>query len=155
MTREDFINELRSALSGEVSQLDLNENINYYEHYFNEQERNGRTVEDILEELGNPRLIARTIIDTNTKSAQGDSFEQGFDPEHEEEEDRIRFHVNGKEYHNSIRNAKVAIWMIIIIALLIIIGVVAIVANVIGFLAPVLVPLLLIALAIRLITRKQ
>ncbi len=43
MTREDFISELRSALSGEVSQLDLNENINYYEQYFNEQERSGRT----------------------------------------------------------------------------------------------------------------
>ena len=151
MTREDFINELRSALSGEVSQLELNDNINYYEQYFNEQERSGRSVEEILEELGNPRLIARTIIDTSDRTTGEESYQK----ESEEEDNRIHFNVNGQDYHKSIRNAKVAIWMIIIIALLVIIGVVAIVANVIGFLAPVLVPLLLIAVAIRLITRKQ
>ena len=151
MTREDFINELRSALSGEVSQLDLNENINYYEQYFNEQERSGRTTEDILEELGNPRLIARTIIDTNARTTNDADYNQ----EREEEEDHIHFNVNGQDYHKSIRNAKLAIWMIIIIVVLVIVAIVAIVANVIGFLAPVLVPLLLIALAIRLITRKQ
>ena len=151
MTREDFISELRSALSGEVSQLELNDNINYYEQYFNEQERRGRTVEEILEELGNPRLIARTIIDTSDKMTGDESYQT----ENEEEDNRIHFNVNGQDYHKSIRNAKVAIWMIIIIALLVIIGVIAIIANVIGFLAPVLVPLLLIAVAIRLITRKQ
>ena len=152
MTRREFIDELRSALSGEVSQLALNENINYYEQYFNEQESKGREIEEVLEELGNPRLIARTIIDT---SAGTNDEETIFYQKVDDEEDSLHMNLNGKEYHKSIRQAKVAIWMVIIIVLLVIIGVVAIVANVIGFFAPILVPLLLIALAIRLFTKNR
>lgn len=152
MTREDFMNELRSVLSGEVSQSVLNENIQYYEQYFNEQERKGRNIEEVLGELGSPRLIARTIIDTSDKVV---GEEETFYQQKEEFNDDIHINLNGKEYRRSVKKARVAIWMIVVIALLLIIAVVAVVANVIGFLAPVLVPLLLIALAIRLITRNQ
>lgn len=64
MSKEEFLNELRIALQGEVSQNAINENIEYYNRYIMGEVRKGRTQESVMEELGNPRLIARTIIDT-------------------------------------------------------------------------------------------
>lgn len=64
MNRSEFLNELRIALQGEISQANVNENLRYYENYIIEESRKGRSEEDIIVELGNPRLIAKTIIET-------------------------------------------------------------------------------------------
>ena len=63
MTKRQFMEELRSSLEGMVSQAVIQENMNYYEDYINEQIRNGKNEQDVLNELGSPRLIARSIID--------------------------------------------------------------------------------------------
>ena len=63
MTKRQFMEELRSSLEGMVSQVVIQENMNYYEDYINEQIRNGKNEQDVLNELGSPRLIARSIID--------------------------------------------------------------------------------------------
>ena len=62
MTKRQFMEELRSSLEGMVSQAVIQENMNYYEDYINEQIRNGKNEQDVLNELGSPRLIARSII---------------------------------------------------------------------------------------------
>ncbi len=63
MTKRQFMEELRSSLEGIVSQSVMQENLNYYENYINEQIRNGKNEQDVLNELGSPRLIAKSIID--------------------------------------------------------------------------------------------
>ena len=60
MTKRQFMEELRSSLEGMVSQAVIQENMNYYEDYINEQIRNGKNEQDVLNELGSPRLIARS-----------------------------------------------------------------------------------------------
>lgn len=64
MTRDKFLQELRIALQGRVSQKEVNEQLRYYENYIIEESRKGKTEEEVLAELGNPRLIAKTIFDT-------------------------------------------------------------------------------------------
>lgn len=64
MTREEFLTELRLALQGNIPQAKVNENLRYYENYIIEESRKGRTEEQVICDLGNPRLIAKTIIDT-------------------------------------------------------------------------------------------
>lgn len=39
--------------------------VRYYEDYIQSQVHNGRSEEEVLAELGDPRLIARTLIDTD------------------------------------------------------------------------------------------
>ena len=63
MTRKQFMGELRSSLEGIVSPMVVQQNIDYYENYINEQIRSGKTEAEILNELGSPRRIARSIID--------------------------------------------------------------------------------------------
>lgn len=64
MNRQEFFAELRAALEGVIIPSAIQDNINYYNHYIDEQIRAGRSEEEVLEELGDARLIARTIIDS-------------------------------------------------------------------------------------------
>ena len=50
MTKRQFMEELRSSLEGMVSQAVIQENMNYYEDYINEQIRNGKNEQDVLNE---------------------------------------------------------------------------------------------------------
>lgn len=64
MNRDLFLSELRSVLEGSLSPAAINDNVRYYEEYIATEVRKGRSEEDVMEELGDPRLIARTLIDT-------------------------------------------------------------------------------------------
>lgn len=65
MNKEQFLSELQEALHGQVNQTILQQNMTYYEEYIREQIGTGKTEEEVLAQLGDPKLIARTIIDTN------------------------------------------------------------------------------------------
>lgn len=83
MTKKQFLEELSVSLEGMVSPMVIQENLNYYENYINEQIQNGRTEEDVLNELGSPRLIARSIMD----AAGEDDYVQS--EVYEEEQDNM------------------------------------------------------------------
>ena len=46
--------------------------IRYYEDYIQSQVRGGRSEQEVLQELGDPHLIAKTLIDTDDGSTQED-----------------------------------------------------------------------------------
>lgn len=64
MTKDEFLRELEDALRGSISPSAVNENIRYYDEYIDTEVRKGRSENEVMEELGDPRLIAKTIIDT-------------------------------------------------------------------------------------------
>lgn len=65
MTKAEFLDGLRQALSGKVHYSVVNENVRYYEDYIDMQMKKGMTEEAVLEGLGDPRLIARTIVEAS------------------------------------------------------------------------------------------
>lgn len=71
MNKQEFLEKLRMSLGGKVSGSLVAENVAYYEEYINTEMRKGKSEEEVLEELGDPRLIARTIAETSRKSGQG------------------------------------------------------------------------------------
>lgn len=58
------------ALTGKVPATTVEDNIRYYEEYIEIQLRQGKSEEDVLAGLGDPRLLAKTIIEAN-KYAEG------------------------------------------------------------------------------------
>ena len=62
MTKQEFLEELKQALSGEVSAEAMMDSYRYYATYIEEEIQSGKTEEQVLEELGKPSLIARSII---------------------------------------------------------------------------------------------
>jgi len=63
MNKEDFLQGLQNTLSGEVPPAVVRENLNYYNDYIQTEIKKGRSEAEVMEELGDPRLIARTIMD--------------------------------------------------------------------------------------------
>ena len=63
MTRDEFLKELRIALQGRIPQSQVNEHLKYYENYIMEESRKGRTEEEVIADIGSPRLVAKTLTD--------------------------------------------------------------------------------------------
>lgn len=64
MNKEEYLRGLEEALAGEVPASVIRENMNYYNSYLSQEMAKGRTVDEIAEEIGEPRIVARTIIDS-------------------------------------------------------------------------------------------
>ena len=64
MNRHEFMGGLREALTGEIPEPVIEENIRFYNSYISDEMEKGRSEADIFAELGDPRLIARTIAET-------------------------------------------------------------------------------------------
>lgn len=133
MSKQEFTDDLRSALSGRLSAAAVEENVKYYTEYIDTQLQNGKTEQEVLQELGNPRLIARTIVEAN-QSVSGEKKPDYF---YQEENDKPAEH-------------KKSYWATVLIAILILILCLFLVSTVLSFLAPILVPVILIFFLIKL-----
>ena len=70
MRKEEFLRELEDALQGEVPASVIRENVSYYNSYISKEAASGRSEEEVIEEIGGPRLIARTIIDSSEAAGE-------------------------------------------------------------------------------------
>lgn len=66
MTKQEFLNELKEALLGEVTPEAMMDSYRYYDSYIDEYVRKGKSEEEVVEMLGKPALIARSIIAAQT-----------------------------------------------------------------------------------------
>lgn len=62
MNKKEFLDQLRMALTGEVPQGEIINQIQYYDNYIKQESINKRE-ELVVEDLGSPLLIGKTIID--------------------------------------------------------------------------------------------
>lgn len=70
MSRAEFLDILRSQLSGQMQEGKAAAHVRYYEDYIQSKVQSGYSEEEVLAELGDPRLIAKTLIDTDPGSTQ-------------------------------------------------------------------------------------
>lgn len=68
MTKHQFLEILKNQLTGQISASELASHLAYYRNYIDEEIQRGRPESDIMKELGDPRLIARTLLDTQSES---------------------------------------------------------------------------------------
>lgn len=71
MKKEEFLRGLKEALSGDVPPSVVRENLRYYDDYIRAEVQKGRSEQEVVEELGDPRLIARTIEAATPEAAEG------------------------------------------------------------------------------------
>lgn len=71
MSKREFLSKLEEALIYEVPQRAVTENLRYYSSYIDSEMIKGRSEEEVLDELGDPRLIARTIIEAAKSGEDG------------------------------------------------------------------------------------
>lgn len=64
MYRNKFLSSLREALEGNMSEQAVKENLQYYKTYIEDEVKKGRTEKEVVEELGEPWIIAKTLIES-------------------------------------------------------------------------------------------
>ncbi len=141
MDRREFIEKLRMALSGSLPSAVVADYVNYYEDYISVEIRKGRTEEDVLSALGDPRLIAKTILQTNAGSAD---MAQGGDYYSTDDEGGA-YHAYGdaggnaryaRNVEGSPRIFKIPGWIASLLVILVTMVVISVVFYLLSFLAP-------------------
>ena len=138
MSKEEFLDDLRSALSGSVSADVINDNLNYYENFINTEIRKGRSEDEVLDSLGNPRLIAKTVIDTT------DSSNRRTVEENRAEDDRA-----GEE------SPGVWPWWLIVLVIFIVMIAIFLIINITFYLLPVILVLVLAGFIVKLFRSRS
>ena len=77
MTKETFLSQLGSALSGNMDSGKVNENLRYYSEYISGEVQGGKTEEEVLQMLGDPWILARTLIDADNGTDRETVYEAG------------------------------------------------------------------------------
>lgn len=83
MDKDEFLEILRSQLSGQMPEQQIATHIQYYRSYIEERIAAGNSESEVMRELGDPRLIARTLLDTegggNTSQNSGFTGENRYE----------------------------------------------------------------------------
>lgn len=150
MGKQEFLEQLKHSLNGSVSPALVMENIQYYEDYINMEIRKGRSEEDVLSSLGDPRLIARTILETNQQdgsAAQDGEFREAGHGYGTAQGDMHQDAYGGTGQRRFIR---IPGWVWLVAVLLVVVLVISAVFSVLSFLAPVILPIILVVFLVKL-----
>lgn len=142
MSKTEFLDILYNQLSGRMPEGNVAAHVQYYRNYIEDEQQKGRTETDILNDLGDPRLIARTLLDTevgagnpqngSTYSAinnEADSYYNKYDSS-----DSARGHVKKHSFKLDLSTwyGKVAVILIAAVVLLLLV-------TILGVLIPVMI----------------
>ena len=143
---------LREALENDLNAQAVQENIEYYDSYIRSEIKNGRTEQEILDMLGDPWVIARTIINSaenerdyygGTSGAYGSGQSMYTEEEEEKEIRHPILHLMGIDtwWKRLLFFAGVIIVFLIIVS---------IVTGLIAAVLPFALPLLILILVLRI-----
>ena len=130
MSKQEFIEGLRRSLSSINDYAFVNDTISYYENYIESQIRMGKMEAEVMEELGDPKLIAKSIKATHISGEEEN--EQNFSQDAYTENPhfpKTMFSFNGKEI-------RMPSWLIKTITIIILMVVFFLVFTVLRWLSP-------------------
>lgn len=140
MNRGEFLEGLGNALSGEVPPSVVQENLRYYDEYIRTEIQNGRSEADVMEELGDARLIARTIIDTTPGAGEGGYEAYNGSSGRYQEERRQQEPAGGSG--SGIHYYDLSKWYWKLFGVLLVVGILLLIVTVVGGLLSLVIPLL-------------
>ena len=155
MSRQEFLQRLRDTLVGEVPGNVIEENIRYYDEYIRTEAAKGLTEEEVTGSIGDPRLIAKTIMEAEEnareegrQSAYGSYQDAGRTVY--EEDDRTESH-----YHRIDLNKwywKLLAFLVVLLFFGLVFG---IITGVLSLLIPLMGPILMVLLIFWIIRRSR
>ncbi len=148
MTKQEFLETMRLALNGKVAPGLVTENLQFYEDYINTEVRKGKAEGEVLTELGDPRLLARTIVEAKGAQASGPAesadwgWQEGtggeYQPYEQPRERRLRM------------LARVPVWAWLALVFLIVVLVLGAVFSLLAAILPIILPIALVLFAVKL-----
>ena len=142
MSKTEFLDILYNQLSGQMPEGSVAAHVQYYRNYIEDEQQKGRTETEVLSELGDPRLIARTLLDTEVGAGNpqnGSTYsaiynEADSDYNEYDSSDSARGHVKKHSFKLDLStwNGKVAVILIAAVVLLLLV-------TILGILIPVVI----------------
>lgn len=110
MDRTEFIERLQRALASGVNSSRVAENVQYYREYIDVEIRKGRSEEEVLASLGDPRLLAKSIIEANKRAGVNEGTNRTYD--------EVREESYAEKWKNAVRQNTMRVpgWLILLIA---------------------------------------
>ena len=99
MTRREFLNILNDELKNSLDNDNLKKQLDYYDNYISTEIENGKKESDVLSELGDPRLIAKTIKQVNGDNMIGDNT--SYNENYSKKKDNSSYSNNSSKNTNS------------------------------------------------------
>ena len=161
MTREEFITQLRLTLQGKVSSEKVQENISYYNEYINGEMQKGKSEAEVLQLLGDPALLAKTIIaaDDAGKHQQSTIYDVDEDGHTSKKEKRDQTSGFGYSGGGKVHMFRMDKWwhklLLILMVIMILLFVVAVVTGLIRIFAPFVLPIVVIIFVVRIFSRRR
>lgn len=179
MGKLEFLRRLSERLSEELPRGIVLSNLKYYENYIDAEVEKGRSINEVMDELGDPYMIARTIIDglesdgfSNQDYADETVYAETIQPDNKSEEQSGTSHntqskttyektetyeetVPSGEKRGMTTMSSHGCLIAAIILILIVLVFAVVVGKVIRFLWPVLMPVLLVLLICSIIKDKN
>ena len=144
MSRNEFLEKLKEALEMDLSSRKVEEQVAFYRQYINEEIGKGRTEAEVLEELGDPWVIARNILNTEemeeSREYVYEESKHGY-----EKSDASRRDIRVFPIDNWWKKALIVIAVLGILCL-----VFSIVTGIIRLIAPIAIPVILIMLLVKI-----
>lgn len=142
MDRTEFIDRLQRALAGGLNSSRVAEHVQYYREYIDVEIRKGRSEREVLDSLGDPRLLAKSIIEANKRAGVSEGTNRLYDEETVEK--------GGREWGKTVKQSVMRApgWLILLIVAVLLLLVIGLAFSVISFLAPIIIPVLLVILLV-------
>ena len=145
MDKNEFIEKLQRALAGGLNSSLVAENVKYYQEYIDSEVRKGKSEEEVMAGLGDPRLLAKSIIEANKRAGTSYGSNREYDEEMStdtQETDRNRAESGGKI-------VMLPGWLILLIVTVAVILIIGVVTSLLAFFAPVIIVGLVILLIVK------
>ena len=145
MDRTEFIEKLQRTLAGGLDSGQVAENVRYYREYIDSEIRKGRSESEVMDQLGDPRLLAKSIIEANKRA--GTSY--GSNREYDEEIAADERETNHDGNMSGGRSVMLPGWLILLIITVVIVLIIGAVTALLAYFLPVI----LVGLAVLLIVK--
>ncbi|MCM1039024.1 MAG: DUF1700 domain-containing protein [Roseburia sp.] len=142
MDKNEFIEKLQRTLAGGLNSSQVAENVRYYEEYIASEIQKGKTEEEVLLTLGDPRLLAKSIIEANKRAGASYGSNQEYDEEIADDSGSRA----GRSFSGGLMLPGWLLMVIITVAVIVVIG---IATSLISLFAPVIIVGLVVLLIVK------
>ncbi|MFI3171547.1 MAG: DUF1700 domain-containing protein [Eubacteriales bacterium] len=153
MDKFEFTNRLKEALLTKLDPTEIQEQVDFYYNYIEEEVRKGRSEQAVVEELGDPWAIAKNLEGNIGQSAGKSDYNTGTSLEGEDINRQSYGYGANKSFAWS-SNSGLGCWLVFGALLLIIIAILYVFVGVVRIFAPILVPVIFILLIIKTFKKK-
>ena len=133
-------------LAGGLDSAQVAENVRYYQEYIDSEVRRGRSEREVLDQLGDPRLLAKSIIEANKRA--GASYGSNLEYDEEIAADPQNTGWDGAEA--SGRKIVMPGWLIMLIITVVVLLIIGVATALLSFFAPAIFVVLAVILIVKI-----